>query len=143
MKPKPNFVRHPRLSIELLDIFVDSEVQGEGGTGLSAVIVDDRKLIHRVLVERAGLMNCHEAEYAALKMALRAVRRMRPRRVRVFSDNPTVVQQMRRYVQINAYFPKDSGIEMVELLRAFPQISFCLLDGQVVRPSASRLSRPT
>jgi ribonuclease HI len=94
------------------------------GTGLGVVIRDEQHEIIGLVKQSLPPMTNNEAEYAALVLALEAVRQYRPRTVQVYMDSEIVVGQMQGRFLVRSVKLKQWHSQACRLVRRFQAVTF-------------------
>ncbi|MCX6019180.1 MAG: ribonuclease HI family protein [Chloroflexi bacterium] len=131
-------------------VFVDASSQA-GRTGVGMVLRGrSGELLGWAAQALRGMTN-NEAEYAAVVFGLEQARRLKVRRLRVYSDSRVVVEQMRREIDVrNAALRKWNGrawraasefdqVVYVYVPREFNQLADALADDVLHRTELARM----
>jgi ribonuclease HI len=94
------------------------------GAGAGVVIRDEAGEIIALVKRSLPPMTNNEAEYAALVLALEALKRYRPHRVRIYLDSEVVVGQMQGRFRINSAALRRWHSQACRLVRRFKSVTF-------------------
>lgn len=108
-----------------LMIYCDGAIGDKGeGAGLGVVIRDGRGEVLGLVKRNLPPMTNNEAEYAALVLALEAVRHFRPRSLKVHMDSKVVVGQMQGRFSVRSPALKRWHAHACRLARRFREVTY-------------------
>lgn len=102
----------------------ESEKSEGAATGLAAIVRDESGVIQHWWARQAGPMTCHEAEYAAVILALESLRAVRPDEIAVFSDSKVMVDQMQGTAKVRAGNLRAPNIHLRSLAGEYDRVTF-------------------
>ena len=113
------------LQADRLTVYCDGGIGGaRRASGLGVVIRDQQNEIIGLAKRGMGAMTNNEAEYAALVLALKTVRRFNPRQLHIFMDSEVVVGQMEGRFAVNSPALRRWHMQACHLARQFPQVRY-------------------
>ncbi len=108
-----------------LIVYTDGAIRPERRcAGLGAVVCDESGYIRFWWNRRAPLMTCNEAEYAAVHMALEALRHIPAERITLYSDSQVLIRQMQGLAATRSPHLRAARQRLRALLAACPPVTF-------------------
>ena len=108
-----------------LIVYTDGAIRPERNcTGLGAVACDEDGHIRFWWSRRAPLMSSNEAEYAAVHMALQALRSVSVGRITLYSDSQILVRQMQGQAATRAPGLRKARARLLRLLEGNAPVTF-------------------
>lgn len=110
---------------KLISVYCDGAIGDDHkAAGAGVVIRDERNEIIGLVKRGLPPMTNNEAEYAALALALEAVKPLRPHMLKIYMDSEVVVGQMRGRFAVNSANLKRWHTQTCQLARRFQEISY-------------------
>jgi ribonuclease HI len=111
--------------LRCVHVFTDGAIRPDAGaSGLAAIVRDEGWDIRHWWSRKEGRMTCNEAEYAAVILALEALRTLCPQEVHIYSDSQVVVHQMQGLAATRAPALRQSQARARALVVQFKRVIF-------------------
>ena len=119
---------------KVISVYCDGAIGDERrAAGVGVVIRDEQNEIIGLVKRGLPPMTNNEAEYAALTLALEAVKPLQPQALKIYMDSEVVVGQMRGRFAVNSAALKRWHTQACQLARRFREISYIHIPREVNR----------